>query len=70
MVEVKTEVEGIYRDVNNGALLNKDNDALSAYKKMKQKNNELEQMKTKVNSLDEEIKEVKTLLTKILEKLS
>ena len=70
MVEVKTEIEGIYRDVNNGALLNKDNDALSAYKKMKQKNNELEQMKTKVNSLDEEIKEVKTLLTKILEKLS
>ena len=48
MVEVKTEIEGIYRDVNNGALLNKDNDALSAYKKMKQKNNELEQMKHKV----------------------
>lgn len=70
MVEVKTEIEGIYRDVNNGALLNKDNDALSAYKKMKQKNNELEQMKSKVNGLDEEIKEVKTLLTKILEKLS
>lgn len=70
MVEVKTEVEGIYRDVNNGALLNKDNDALSAYKKMKQKNNELEQMKSKVNSLDQEIKDVKNLLTQILEKLS
>lgn len=70
MVEVKTEIEGIYRDVNNGALLNKDNDALSAYKKMKQKNNELEQMKSKVNVLDEEIKDVKNLLKQILEKLS
>lgn len=70
MVEVKTEVEGIYRDVSTGALLNKDNDALSAYKKMKQKNNELEQMKSKVNSLDEEIKDVKNLLNQILEKLS
>lgn len=70
MVEVKTEIEGIYRDVNNGALLNKDNNALNAYKKMKQKNNEIEQMKSKVNSLDEEIKDVKVLLTKILEKLS
>ena len=70
MVEVKTEIEGIYRDVNNGALLNKDNNALNAYKKMKQKNNEIEQMKSKVNSLDEEIKDVKVLLTKILEKRS
>jgi hypothetical protein len=70
MVEVKTEIEGIYRDVNNGALLNKDNSALGAYKKMKQKNNELEQMKSKVNSLDEEIKDVKNLLNQILEKLS
>lgn len=70
MVEVKTEIEGIYRDVNNGALLNKDNDALIAYKKMKQKNNELEQMKSKVNILDEEIKDVKNLLKQILEKLS
>lgn len=67
---VKTEVEGIYRDVNNGALLNKDNDALSAYKKMKQKNNEIEQMKNKVSNLDEEIKDVKNLLKQILEKIS
>lgn len=69
MTQVKTEIEGIYRDVNNGALLNKDNDALVAYKKMKQKNSELEQMKTKVNTLDEEIKDVKNLLKQILEKL-
>lgn len=70
MVEVKTEVEGIYRDMTNGALLNKDNNALTAYKKMKQKNNEVEQMKEKVNTLETDIKEVKNLLTKILEKIS
>lgn len=69
MAEVKTEIDGIYRDVTNGALLNKDNTALSAYKKMKKKNEELEQMKHKVNNLDDEIKEVKKMLTQIIEKL-
>jgi len=70
MTEIKTEVNGIYRNFENKALLNKDNDALCAYKKIKQKNNELEYMKSKVNNLDEEIKGVKNLLNQILEKLS
>lgn len=70
MVEIKTEVEGIYRDTNNGALLNKDNSSLEAYKKLKQKNTEIEQMKSKVSNLDQEIKDVKNLLNQILEKLS
>lgn len=70
MVEIKTEVEGIYRDTNNGALLNKDNGSLVAYKKLKQKNTEIEQMKSKVSNLDQEIKDVKNLLNQILEKLS
>jgi len=70
MTEIKTEVNGIYRNFENRALLNKDNDSLCAYKKIKQKNNELEYMKSKVNNLDEEIKGVKNLLNQILEKLS
>lgn len=69
MVQIKTEIEGIFRDTTNGALLNRDNDRLNAYKKIKKKNAELEEMKNKVDNLDKEISDVKTLLHKILEKI-
>lgn len=70
MVEIKTEIDGIYRDVNTGALLNKNNDGLSAYKKAKQKNQELENMKETVNNLTNEIEGMKNILNRILEKVS
>jgi hypothetical protein len=69
MTQIKTEVEGIVRDTTNGALLNKDNDALTAYKKTKQKNVEIENMKRQVNTLNSEVAEVKSLLHKLLEKI-
>ena len=68
MTQIKTEVEGIVRDTTNGALLNRDNSALSAYKKIKKKNAEMEQMKVKVSNLDKDVSEIKTLLSKLLEK--
>lgn len=68
-MELKTEIEGIFRDVNNNALLNKDNSSLEAYKKIKKKNNEIEEMKMKVSNLNDEIYTIKTMLQKILEKL-
>lgn len=66
---IKTEVEGIYRDTNNNALLNKDNTALDAYKKMKRKNNEIDILKEDVDDMKEQLCEIKTLLTKLAEKL-
>ena len=69
MTQIKTEVEGIVRDTTNGALLNKDNDALTTYKKTKQKNAEIEDMKRQVNTLNSEVADVKSLLHKILEKI-
>lgn len=68
-MQIKTEVEGIYRDISTGALLNKDSSALEAYKKMKKKNSEIEEMKIKVNSLESDISEIKTLLLKLVEKV-
>jgi predicted transcriptional regulator len=68
MVQIKTEVEGIIRDTTNGALLNRDNDSLSAYKKLKKKNAESEEIKSKVNNMEKEIFEIKSLLYKLLEK--
>jgi len=68
MTEIKTEIGNLVRDTTNGALLNKDNDSLNAYKRIKQKNLELEEMKKRVNSIDNEISDIKSLLHTILEK--
>lgn len=68
-MQIKTEIEGIYRDVSNGALLNKDSGSLEAYKKIKKKNSEIEQMKTKINNLETDISEIKHLLLKVVEKI-
>lgn len=68
MSQIKTEVEGILRDTQNGALLNTDNDSLSAYKKLKRKNKEFDDMKVKIKKIDNDIAEIKNLLVKLVEK--
>jgi hypothetical protein len=70
MTELKTEIEGIFRDTRNNALLNKDNASLYAYKKIKQKNAELEETKKKVNNLEKDVSDIKNILLKIAEKLT
>ena len=65
MAIIKTEVEGIFRDTDNGALLNRDNDALKAYKK--QKNRQV-QMETKIDKLETELSDIKNLLLQLVEK--
>lgn len=69
MSEIRTEIANIVRDTTNGALLNKDNAALMAYKKNKKAMSEMDDIKTKVNNMEKEFSEVKTLLHAILEKL-
>jgi hypothetical protein len=66
---VKTDVEGIVRDTKSKALLNTDNSALQAYKKIKKKSYEFEDMKKKVEGLDKEMSDIKNMLKQILEKL-
>jgi len=58
------ETEDIFvRDNNNiGSVLNTDNNALKAYKLKKQKNKEIDNLK-------EEVKNIKNMLTLILEKM-
>lgn len=65
MTIIKTEVEGIYRDTTNGALLNKDNDALKSYKLQKAKRNILE---AKVNNLESQMSRIEALLVELVEK--
>jgi hypothetical protein len=57
----KTDRPGIYRTAE-GFLINKDNDALSAYKKRKRKERAIENFQDQINELRSDINEIKDLL--------
>ena len=60
---MKETEDSFLRDNNNtGCVLNTDNNALKAYKLKKQKNQEIDNLK-------EEVKDIKNMLTLILEKM-
>lgn len=60
----RKSIDGYMRASNNpGAALNTDNEALKAYKLKKQKN-------TEIDNLKNEVKDIKNLLSVILEKLN
>ena len=69
MALIKTEVEGIFRDTENNALLNRDSSSLEVYKKMKKKNNEINNLREEVDALKNDINDIKSLLTQLVEKL-
>jgi hypothetical protein len=68
-MKVKTDVNGIVRDTDTGALLNTDLSGLDAYKKAKKKNAEIDGLREKVNSIENDVTEIKNLLLKIVEKI-
>ena len=57
----KTDRPGIYRTAE-GFLINKDNDALAAYKKRKRKERAIENFQDQINELRSDINEIKDLL--------
>lgn len=57
----KTEVPGFYKS-RDGILINKDNDALAAYKKRKIKEHKLDTIFDEMDSLKSDITEIKELL--------
>ena len=57
----KTEIPGIYK-VGEGVLINKDKDALLAYKKRKQKEQKIDIMEKELRNLKEDMEEIKLLL--------
>lgn len=64
----KTEIPGIYK-ANDGVLINRDNDALQKYKSKKEamraKENKINRLEEKVDSLSSDIEEIKNLLKKL-----
>lgn len=65
MVDQKTEIEGIYK-TSEGAVVNKDNIALRAYKdqrsKVRQKESQINRLENDMVSLKNDMQEIKNLL--------
>lgn len=65
----KTEIPGIYK-AEDGVLVNRDNEALKAYKKRREslraKENKINTLEEKVDSLSNDIEEIKNLLKKLV----
>jgi hypothetical protein len=68
-MEEKTEKEGIVRDISTGALLNKNINALTAYKKRRQMNDDFENFKVKIVQIDNDLSEIKQILKSMVEKI-
>jgi hypothetical protein len=69
----KTEIPGVYK-VAEGILVNRDTEALQKYKKKReikrrteQQINTLEQKMSKIDKLESDLEEIKSLLKKLVE---
>ena len=63
--DAKTDIPGIYRSPE-GFLINKDNNALAAYRSRKARDRELDQIKEEFSSMKDDISEIKEMLKKVL----
>jgi hypothetical protein len=61
MKEAKTDIPGLYK-TSEGFLINKDNNALAAYKAKRSRDQELHQLKEEVTSMKSDLTEIKELL--------
>ena len=63
-MEQKTEIPGMYK--GEGIIINKDNESLAAYKKQRQKNVNIEKMFGEVETMKNDINEIKQLLKQLV----
>ena len=64
----KTEIPGLYK-VSEGILVNKDKNALIAYKKRRDKANEVENLRGEVGGLHLDVNSLKDMMTEIRDML-
>lgn len=65
MTLAKTDVSGIYKE-RDGVLINKDNEALRAYKMSKLQHKKTKLFEAEFESLKEDMKEIKQMLAKLV----
>jgi hypothetical protein len=63
-------IDFVRQNGNQAALINNDNNALSAYKKQRENNRKLEALNLKIDNIERDISEIKIMLVKIMEKLN
>lgn len=63
------DVPGFVRDMDTQAVLNIDGSALNAYKKKREKQKELNETIADINTMKNEINDIKVLMQRILEKI-
>ena len=65
---VKTEVDGLVKDVNSGAILNVDNSALDAYRRQKMAVESAKTANERISKLENDIGEIKEMLQQLLKR--
>lgn len=64
-MEYKTDIPGYYK-LNESVVINKDDAALAAYKKRKQKERKIDEVQNEVMALKTDVSEIKEMLKQIL----
>jgi cell fate (sporulation/competence/biofilm development) regulator YmcA (YheA/YmcA/DUF963 family) len=59
----------LVRDLSNQAILNTNLDAVTAYKKRKEKAREIDQSISDINTMKQEMSDLKSLMQRILDKI-
>jgi hypothetical protein len=65
---VKTDVEGLVKDINSGAILNVDNTALEAYRRQKMAVNSAKTANDRISKLENDIGDIKEMLQQLLKR--
>jgi hypothetical protein len=63
------DAPGYVRDMQNNAVLNADVSALQAYKRKRNKQKEINDSISDINTMKQDINELKTLMQRILDKI-
>jgi hypothetical protein len=67
---IKTNVEGLVKDPKSGAILNVDNNALEAFKKQKMFAENTKKANGRINRIETEMIEIKSLLKQLLREMN
>jgi len=63
------DVPGLVRDMSNQAVLNTDISALEAYKRKRNKQQEIDEVISDINNMKSDIDQIKSLMQRLLEKI-
>jgi hypothetical protein len=68
LVKVK-DAPGLVRDMSNQAVLNTDINALEAYRRKRNKQQEIDEVLSDINNMKSDIDQIKSLMQRLLDKI-